>query len=361
MQSIGMRRSGARDEQHDLLFALGVSVAVHLFLIAFVMGVVLLRDPELLKQIAQSPEKFIELTAKSLEEPVLTSPPPQLQTPQEMPMLFIEVDPSMAVSEPSEKSKYYAAQNTLAANPDTRFDTDQPKIEGTQTQIIRAFEAPRSQPKPMPLQPSPAQAKVEAQPQKKAPTAEQQAARNQQAQKKSLLEQARQERGDLEELRPAQKAQEQKQATEETVPRQRPKTVAMAKAQKGDARPPGERMKQDGGVKRADLDSSLTANSTPLGQYDAQIIDAIRTKWYALLEDSKHARDRKGVVVIEFRIYSNGTVRDVRTADEDVGEFLAYLCQSAIISPAPYLKWPAEVRAAVGKDYRDVRFTFFYN
>ncbi len=358
-----MRRSETWMEQHPVLFALGISVAVHLILITLgtsVLGVALLRDPELLKQIAQSPEKIIELTARSLE----MTRPPELQPPapeKQMPMLFIEVDPSMAVKEASEKSKYYAAQNTLAANPDTRLDTDQPKIDGTQTQIIRAFEAPKSQPKPIPLQPaSQTQAKVEAQPQKKAPTAEQ-AARNQQAQKQSLLEQAKQERGDLEKLRPAQKAQEQKQAAEETVPRPRPKTVALAKAQKGDARPPGERMKQDGGVKRADLDSSLTANSTPLGQYDAQIIDAIRTKWFALLEDSKHARDRKGVVVIEFRIYSNGTVRDVRTADEDVGEFLAYLCQSAIISPAPYLKWPDDVRAAVGKDYRDVRFTFFYN
>ncbi|MCD6052108.1 MAG: hypothetical protein K0Q55_3526, partial [Verrucomicrobia bacterium] len=70
-----MRRSENWIEQHPVLFALAISVVVHIVLIslgATVLGIAVLRDPELLKQIAQSPEKIIELTSKSLE----TAPPP---------------------------------------------------------------------------------------------------------------------------------------------------------------------------------------------------------------------------------------------------------------------------------------------
>ncbi len=356
-----MRRSETWIEQHPVLFALGISVVVHIVLItvgATALGIALLRDPELLKQIAQSPEKIIELTARSLD----STPPPELipipVQEKEMPLLFIEVDPSQTAKDAPDKTKYYAAQNTLAANPDTKLDTDTPKIDGKQTQIIRAFEVPR-QPKAAPLQPSAPQAKIEAQPQKNISPAEQ-AAKSQKAQPNNLTEQAKQERGDLEKLRQAQTKQEAKKALEEAAPRSRPKTLAEARMRENDSRPQGEQMKQEGGVRRQDV-TSLAAKGTPLGEYDAKIIEAIKNKWYSLLDDSKHSRDRKGVVVIEFRLYSNGAVRDVRIANEDVGEFLSYLCQSAVATPAPYEKWPEDVRAAVGKDYRDVKFSFFYN
>jgi len=342
-----------------LLFALGISLAVHVVLFAFavtVLGVALLRDPDLLRQIAQSPEKIIELTAQRFET---TPPRPDQVQPEpekQMPMLFIEVDPTQNVTDEPKKAKYYAAQNTLAANPDTRLETEQPKIDGKQTQIIRAFEAPRAQPKPQALQPSPQpQARVQSQPEQKA-----QNANNPNEQKQSQKDQSKQERGDLDMLRPPPSLLQQ-QTAQESQPKQRPKTLAEARMRENDSRPPGERMKQEGGTKRFSDVASLEAIGTPLGNYDALIIEAIRSKWYALLDETKHAGDRKGHVVVVFRLYSNGTVRNVRTDDQDVGELLSYLCQSAVLTPAPYAKWPADVRAAVGKDYRDVKFTFFYN
>ena len=39
---------------------------------------------------------------------------------------------------------------------------------------------------------------------------------------------------------------------------------------------------------------------------------------------------------------------------------LAYLCQRAILDPAPYEAWPAEMRRIVDAEYREVRFTFYY-
>jgi outer membrane biosynthesis protein TonB len=360
MQAIWLRRSGNWIEQHPLLFALGISLAVHVVLFtlaATVLGVALLRDPDLLKQIAQSPERIIELTAQQFDK----TPPPELKPPEQekqMPMLFIEVDPSQTVKDTPDKSKYYAAQNTLAANPDTKLDTDTPKIEGKQTQIIRAFDAAKAQPKAMPLQPSPAQAKVEAQPQKNTPQSEQ-AAKSQKKQDQSLQELAKQERGDLEKLRPVQTKQEQKNAVEESVPPARPKTLAEAKARQSDHRPPGEKMQQEGGVKRLAATSSLQASATPLGQYDAILIDAIREAWFGNVRNKTFGN--QGRVDITFRLHANGRISDLHVINSTVDSILTSYCEIAIEKPSPFPPWPNEVKRELGANFRDIRFSFHYN
>ncbi len=351
-------------EQHPLLFALSISLALHVVLFLFggtLLSMAILKNPDLLKQIAQSPERIIELTAQELRP----TPPQREQAKQEaerqMPMLFIEVDPSKAVKEAPENTKFYAAQSTLASNPDTKLDTDLPKIDGKQTQITRAFDAPRSQPKPMPLQPSPPpQAKVEAQPKKEiADQPREQAKQKASEQKQNSAEQVKQAPGDLDRKIPPQTpAQTAAAAETPAAPPARPKTLTEARLRQSDSRPPGEKMKQEGGARNISSDFSFSAKGTPLGDYDARIVDAIRTKWYALLDGKSSPR---GHVTIEFRLYSNGAVRNVKTTEKDVDELFAYLCQSAIITPAPYEKWPDAVRTAVGMDYRDVKFTFFYN
>ena len=59
--------------------------------------------------------------------------------------------------------------------------------------------------------------------------------------------------------------------------RTRPRTLAEAKARQQIA--PGEKMKQDGGVKRRlDVDPSFDAIATPFGEYDREVIEAIRTR-----------------------------------------------------------------------------------
>lgn len=345
-------------EQHPLLFALAISLGLHVVLFFFggaLLSMAILKNPDLLKQIAQSPERIIELTAQELRPS-----PPKLEQERQMPMLFIEVDPSKAVKEAPENTKFYSAQSTLASNPDTKIDSELPKIDGKQTQITRAFEAPRSQPKPAPLQPSPAQqAKVESQPQKETPDKPREQIK--QAAKPMVTEQrekntdlAKQETGELD----AKKSPQEATAESPPAPPARPKNLTEARLRQSDTRPPGEKMKLDGGVKSISSDFSFSAKGTPLGDYDARIVDAIRTKWYALLENRTSPR---GHVTIEFRLHSNGSVSHMKTTEQDVGDLFAFLCQNAIMTPAPYEKWSEEVRSAVRQDYRDVKFTFFYN
>jgi hypothetical protein len=320
---------------------------------ATILGVALLRDPDLLRQIAQSPEKIIELTAQKFET---TPPRPDQVLPEpekQMPMLFIEVDPTQSATEDPKKAKYYAAQNSLAANPDTKMDTDQPKIEGRQTEIIRTFDAARSQPKPMPLQATPPpQPKVEAQPEKR------KTVENPRDQRTKPSEQPPQERGGLDMLRPPQNLQPQ-QAAQKDTPRERPKTLAEAKARESDYRPAGEKMKQDGGVKRFATGSTLQAIGTPVGRYDAIIIDAIKNAWLSMVEDNPTIA-RQGRVEVFFRLHSNGRISDLRINSTSVDTIQTAYCQIAIEKPSPFPPWPEEVKREFRATYRDVTFNFHY-
>ena len=112
-------------------------------------------------------------------------------------------------------------------------------------------------------------------------------------------------------------------------------------------------------VKRRALISSLDVKATPFGAYDAAIIAAIQKRWYDLLDESNFP-PRTGKVVIEFRLYSDGRVTDLKVSEEDVGDILTVFCRRAISDPAPYAPWPSDMRRMVGKEYRDVKFTFYY-
>src|SRR6185503_9984892 len=62
-----------------------------------------------------------------------------------------EVDPALASKEAPEKTKFYSTQNSIAANPEPKKE-EAPKIDGSQTKVIRMADVPK--PSPQPLQPS---------------------------------------------------------------------------------------------------------------------------------------------------------------------------------------------------------------
>jgi len=355
-------------EQHPLLFAFGISVIVNVILFFFgerLLSMGGLKNPDLLQHLAQSPERIIELTSLDVNNPMLKAPDEiKIKPEQQMPMLFIEVDPSKAVQEAPENTKFYAAQSTLASNPDSKIDSELPKIDGKQTKITRAFDAERTKPKPIPVLPSPPpQAKIEAQPNTEPMDKPHQLAMQQvkgefSKQKQNPAEEMKKEPGDLDQKIPAQNPPQESQPEIKPVPRPRPASLAEAKLREGSNISPGEKMKLEGGVADISRDFSFAAKGTPLGEYEARMIDAIRNKWYALLED-RPGRPH-GHVTIEFYLYPNGAVRNVKITEQDVGELYSYLCQSAVSSPAPYEKWPADVRAAIGAEYHYIRFNFYY-
>src|SRR5580765_5614087 len=70
----------------------------------------------------------------------------------EIPLMFVDVNPTVATPEAPKNSKYYSDKNSKAANPEPDANTDAPKIEGKQTQVVKTEDVPRT--KMFPLQPA---------------------------------------------------------------------------------------------------------------------------------------------------------------------------------------------------------------
>lgn len=254
----------------------------------------------------------------------LTQPPPEPQT-REIPLMFMQVDPTVAVVEAPRDAKFYGAQNAKAsdANP---ADKPDPKLDGKQTKIVRTEDVP----KPFPLQPSsPAPPKPAEEPPKPKPESP----------------------GDLAKL----EIRDPKPVQPAPV-KERPRTLAKAREQKNLV---GEKSKQDGGAKgRGKLQFDVRA--TEFGAYDAAFIEAVQQRWYDLLDSSRFTQ-QSGKVVLEFRLMYDGRIADMKVNGNDVGELLGLLCQRAVLDPAPFARWPSDMRRAIGQNYREVTFTFYYN
>src|SRR3954464_9232862 len=82
------------------------------------------------------------------------------QPKREIPLTFVEVDPSTVALEPPKESKFYGAHNSTAANPDPVIQSTKPKVDGKQEKVVRLEEVRKAQP----LQPAPP---PEKEPQKK--------------------------------------------------------------------------------------------------------------------------------------------------------------------------------------------------
>jgi len=265
-------------------------------------------------------------------------PQEQHKKPAELPLLFVEVNPEQSVPEPPKSAKYYSDKNSVAANPDTSVDTQTPKIDGKQTEIVKTEDVPRA--KTFPLQPAvPKEENKEEQ--------------------RELKPRPAFAPGDLALARPEDKPQKDPG----DAPKKRPGSIAEAKARlQANNKLSGQKMKQEGGVKRhSNIQSSLDVMNTAFGAYDAAIVAAIQNRWYDLLDSRNFAGEAVGKVTVRFRLNADGSISELSLVDRTVDLPLALLCQTAIKDPAPYAPWPSDMRHQIGESFREVTFTFFYN
>ncbi len=305
--SIRLRLS---EERQYLAFSIITSLGVHLVCLVLWLwlGAVYL---------AADRSKKEELAAQELAR----------RTREDTPLMFVEVLPDQATVEPPKSAKYYSAANSQASNPTPVEEKEAPKIEGPQDKVMRTVE--NLQPRAEPLQPGP-----QAQPKELEP--------------EPVKESAPEKAGDLAFVRPAPANQQ--------ADRKRPTRLNQVKTQS--TLLAGRPMRQDGGARRRGH-VSIDAKATPFGAYDAAIIGAIQQHWFDILDEGTSST-RSGKVGVEFRLHYDGRITDLRVVDQDVGELLTLFCRRAISDPAPFAPWPSEMRQMVGRDYRDVRFTFYY-
>lgn len=261
------------------------------------------------------------------------------QPPQPTPLLFVDVDPTLATIESPKDAKFYGPANSQAATTEQKKESDLPQIEGTQEKVLKTTD---NSTKAKPLQPSPPQQQEK--PESSQPKSEP---------KKTETP------GDLAFAKPAEKTQKKngESADEQTPPRKR-LTVDQAKAKQGIR---GDKMMHNGSANKLAMTSSLNVKRTAIGDYDATLVDAVQQKWDSLILDLLHGdANQPGKVVLEFRLHYDGRITNMKVNESDVGELLSLICQKAILDPAPFDRWPTEMRREIGGDFRDVKFTFYY-
>lgn len=264
---------------------------------------------------------------------------PQPEVMREVPLVFVDVNPQLAVPEPPKDTKFYSDKNSEASNPIMDRDTGAPKITGKQEEIIKAQDVERS--KFDRLQPAVPKAEETREPEVARPRTPQPV-------------------GDLVMAKPETETRQDKGTAESA----RPRTVQEARARQSRNQLMGEKMKQEGGVSRLKIDPGFDVKASPLGNYDLVLIQAVEQHWQNLLDEIRFSFDRHGRVVVSFRLHHDGRITNAQilenTVDDRQEGILGLICQKAITDPSPYPRWPPEVRRELAKDYRDCSFAFYY-
>jgi hypothetical protein len=287
---------------------------------------------------------------------------PALDIPSQTQLTFVDVDPALATPEPPKNAAFFGAKNTVAANHEIKQPSPMPNIDGTQENFLKTTENVRPTPQPAAPAPPPAPTPVAAPTPPAAPALPQNTAL-QNAPKKSFAP------GDLTMSPPSEKPQEGKPDAETGAQAQpppkpqpqppaapaRPRTLAEAAARNGSY---GAKSRSVGGVNNISPNEAENVRGTPLGDYIAHLVEAVRSHWYDLLNGQPS--DVSGKVQVQFRLLPDGTVTNVKLLRNEVTDLLGATCEEAIKEPAPYEKWPREVRLALPNDFYDITFTFYY-
>jgi outer membrane biosynthesis protein TonB len=282
---------------------------------------------------------------------------------QQIPLMFIEVNPAQAVAEAPQKAQYYAARNSKAANPDATVQSSIPKIDGKQKEVAKTEDVPRTKMFPLrPTTPAPppqvktAQPKPEPIPQPK-PEPIRETKPDPIAEAKLKMAMAA---GNMVMGRPEDTTQKAVERADPSRIHPRPRRLIDVPPEVRYAALAGEKMKQEGGVARRQLISSVDAVASPFGAYDEAVISAVQQRWYLLLDDQGTAGSQTGKVTLRFHLNSDGSVSEMKLVDSTVDLTLALICQSAVRDPAPFAPWPAEMRKEIGAKFREVTFAFYY-
>lgn len=287
----------SRKEFSKLGIALAVSVVAHLLLTG---GFLLAR--------------YIVLPALVRIAPKQAAVQPKPQQTARPQLVFVDVREIQASAQEPKNATRYSDRNSIASNPEADKNLTEPKIDGTQKESQQTEDSTRNKfnqlmpdpPKPRPLPGNMVIAKADTNP-----------------------------------------AQERK----------RPRTIKEAMLQRNT---PTQRAKQDGGAAQRH-NASYDVKATGFGAYDRAFIDAVSSRWYDLLDNMSYDAYRQGKVVVEFVLNYDGRISEMKVIESGVSETLTLLCQKAVLDPAPFDKWPREMRLMVGEDSRRITFTFNYN
>lgn len=336
------RQGELRSTEKLVLRALIVSLLLHFF----IFGAWKLGQAQGWWQALTMPrwlQRLTQIAMPAMPKKIAVTPPPT-------PLMFVEVDPAAAVTEPL-KPQYEGAHSTAAANPEITRPSPAPDFRGRQDKELKTTDpghhnkvaaAPSPAPKPLPApeQPRPVQA----------------------APKKSYtpgnlaMAQPSEKRNEKDGTAQSTSDQPQLQPQPQPLPvHHRPRTLEEAREMAGI---PGEKLRAPGGVNHIDAQSALAVKGTMTGAYFDAFVTRVKVHWDQLLRDDPI--NANGKVVLNFKLRSNGEIIGMKMVSNEVTDLLGTLCEQAVLDPAPYDPWPQEMRLENPTDAIELQFTFYY-
>ena len=320
-----------------------------------------------------APPKPAPQTITFVEVPAPTPAPP----PPEPPRQFMETDKTQEAGEQPKDAQYYSDRSTAAANPanPTGKTGETPYLNGKETRVMSTEDVvpdlgapsapspPRAPPSAAPAMPSAAANPTPAQPAPSLPAStpvppppKDIADKGLNAAEEKKLEMIP---GDMAlaprpvpvQLSPTGSGEPGPVAPPEPAPASAggssPRVIAARKAHLVAA-----------GVSRIGI-AAFNVEDSPFGAYDKQLIHAVQSRWYALIEQNQ-LYERAGEVTLHFQLMQDGTVQAMEIKDNTAGQILALFCEKAVLESAPFEPLPEKLRALVGNEPREVNFTFYY-
>jgi hypothetical protein len=313
---------------------------------------------------------------KPAEEQTITFMPapeskPKPEPPPEQAKQFIETDKSQVTGEKPKNARFYSENSTVAANPEnpTGKNGETPYLNGKETRIpstenvvpgTGAGGQPMAPPAPPP--PTAAQKAAAEARQRTPPSPAPQAPQPKQLPNKGLA---------VVEVQKLAMAPPEM----ESAPRPAP---APAPAPEQPALPAQPAPALAAGIPGSDREivaakthlvaagvsrngiAAFNVEGSPFGAYDKQIVRAVQSRWYQLIDQNNLNMDGAGKVTVHFQLLNDGSVQGVKTVENTAGEILALFCEKAIVDSGPFEALPQNLRLLVGSEPRDVDFTFYY-
>jgi outer membrane biosynthesis protein TonB len=113
------------------------------------------------------------------------------------------------------------------------------------------------------------------------------------------------------------------------------------------------------GVSRAGT-IAIDARFSNYGDYTQRMMEAIQSSWWSIIERSRFEGVSRGRVIVSFRLHRDGTVTDAQVLGSEVTRVMTLACKDAVMAPAPYDIWRADMVAMYGEsDTVTINFHYY--
>ena len=113
------------------------------------------------------------------------------------------------------------------------------------------------------------------------------------------------------------------------------------------------------GVSRAGS-IAVDARFSNYGDYTQRMLEAIQSSWWSIIERSRFEGLSRGSVIVRFRLHRDGTVTDAQILGSEVTRVMSLACKDAVMAPAPYDIWRADMVAMYGEsDTVTINFLYY--